>query len=188
MSEANVPGFRPGRAPRKLVESHFRGSCREKIKGSLLMDSMTQVTEEQDFSAISEPDFDFDAVEIPDEGPLTFEFDIEVRPEFDLPKWKGLKLEKPIKDFSKKDIDDHLVKLLERHAILEPIEEPAATGRFRCGRTLRSSVDGKRIRECLRTEIRVRPELSFQDGSLVRFRQADGRSQGGRRKSPRNLR
>ena len=49
------------------------------------MDSMQQVTEQSDFSAISEPDFDYNAVSIPDSGPLTFEFDIEVRPEFDLP-------------------------------------------------------------------------------------------------------
>ena len=61
------------------------------------MDSLSQVSEEHEFSAISEPDFDFDAVSIPDEGPFTFEFDIEVRPEFDVPQWKGLKLERPVR-------------------------------------------------------------------------------------------
>ena len=52
---------------------------------------MSQVSEEHEFSAISEPDFDLDAVYVPEEGPLTFEFDIEVRPEFDVPVWGGLK-------------------------------------------------------------------------------------------------
>ena len=54
MPKANIPGFRPGRAPRKLVESHFRKDVSEQIKGSLLLDSMTQVTDEEEFSAISE--------------------------------------------------------------------------------------------------------------------------------------
>ncbi len=85
-----MPGFRAGRAPRKLVEPRFRKDVTDQVKGSLLMDSMTQVTEDQKLSAISEPDFDLAAVEVPDEGPMTFEFDIEVRPEFDLPQWKGL--------------------------------------------------------------------------------------------------
>ena len=54
---------------------------------------------------ISEPDLDLEAVEIPDEGPLTFEFDLEVRPQFDLPKWKGLGIEKPVREFTDEDVD-----------------------------------------------------------------------------------
>jgi trigger factor len=80
MPSASVPGFRPGRAPRKLVESRFRDQISDQVKGSLLLDSMTQVNEDQNFSAISEPDFDFEAIQVPDSGPMTYEFDIEVRP------------------------------------------------------------------------------------------------------------
>ena len=78
--KAAVPGFRPGRAPRKLVEARFRSEIEERTKGSLLLDAVTQAMDENDFSAISEPDFDFDAVALPDKGPLTLEFEVEVRP------------------------------------------------------------------------------------------------------------
>src|SRR5262249_50293445 len=105
MDSAAVPGFRAGRAPRKLIESRYRKDVADQVKGSLLMDSMTQITEEEDFSAISEPDFDPLAVTLPDDGPMTFEFDLEVRPEFDLPEWKGLKIERPVREFTEKDID-----------------------------------------------------------------------------------
>src|SRR5690606_12958549 len=91
--KAEVRGFRIGKAPRKLVENHFRQQVREQVKGSLLLDSLQQVSEEYEFSAISEPDFRYQAVELPDEGPLTFEFDLEVRPEFDLPEWRGLEIQ-----------------------------------------------------------------------------------------------
>ena len=95
MGKAEVPGFRAGRAPRKLIESRFRKDVGDQVKMSLLMDSMTQISEDGSLSPISEPDFDPVAVSIPDEGPMMFEFNIEVRPEFDLPKWKGLSIERP---------------------------------------------------------------------------------------------
>ena len=91
-----MPGFRKGRAPRKLVESKFRHSVSDQVKGSLLMDSLSQVTDEQDFSAIGEPDFDYEAISVPDEGDFKFQFQIEVRPEFKTPDWKGAKLTKPV--------------------------------------------------------------------------------------------
>src|SRR5437868_8000083 len=83
MPGATVPGFRAGRAPRKLVEHRFKKEVKDQVKSNLLMDSMAQVSEEQKLAAISEPDIDLKAVEVPDEGPMTFEFDIEVRPDFD---------------------------------------------------------------------------------------------------------
>ena len=66
------------------------------------MDCMAQVSEDHEFAAISEPDLDLDAVDLPDEGPMTFEFDLEVRPEFDLPAWKGLTIDKPVSRVSRR--------------------------------------------------------------------------------------
>ena len=80
MPRAEVPGFRPGKAPRKLIESKFRKSVADQVKGALLMDSLTQISEEELFSAIGEPDFDFEAVEVDPTKELRFEFNIEVRP------------------------------------------------------------------------------------------------------------
>jgi trigger factor len=57
------------------------------------MDSLSQVSTDNQLSPISEPDFDPLSVQIPEEGSMKFEFDIEVRPEFDLPNWKGLTIE-----------------------------------------------------------------------------------------------
>ena len=128
MPTAHVPGFRPGRAPRKLVETRFRKEIADKVKSELLMNSLAQVNEEQKLSAISEPDLDLEAVELPDEGPLTFEFDIEVRPEFELPKWKGLTIEKPMREFNKTDVDQTLEGILARRGRLAPFDGPAESG------------------------------------------------------------
>lgn len=167
---AAVPGFRPGHAPRKLVEKRFRKEVANQVKGSLLMDSMAQASDEQNFSAISEPDFKFDAVELPEEGPLTFEFDIEVRPEFDLPKWKGLELDKPVKTFEKADIDKHLAKVLDRFSEIVPVDGPAEMDDYLTVNVV-SKLDGKEIAKAEEISVRLRDTLSFQDANWEEFGQ-----------------
>lgn len=168
MPKAEVPGFRPGRAPRKLVESRFRDQIVDQVKGSLLMDSMAQVNKENDFSAISEPDFDFDVVQLPEEGPMTFEFDIEVRPDFDLPKWKGLKIEKPVRKFTKKDVTSHMKNLLSRFAEEETHTDGAEADDL-VTVTIKFKHGGKTVSQVEEQEVRVRKKLSFADGTLEKF-------------------
>ena len=94
------------------------------------MDSLAQIHEEQKIAAISEPDFDLDAVEVPDEGPMTFEFNLEVRPEFTMPKWKGLKIEKPVREITEADVDQALHNVLANRGRLVPFDGPAETGDY----------------------------------------------------------
>ncbi|MGY8770747.1 MAG: trigger factor [Pirellulales bacterium] len=168
MPTASVPGFRPGNAPRKLVEKRFRSEVSNQVKGSLLMDSMAQASDDQDFSAISEPDFDYEAVELPEDGPLTFEFDIEVRPEFDLPKWKGLSLEKPTQKFDKEAIDKHLLQVLGRYGQLVPRDDAAEEeDHLICN--LSFTKDGEELSSMEEESICLRPTLSFQDTRWEEF-------------------
>jgi trigger factor len=166
--KAAVPGFRPGRAPHKLVQSRFRQEVADQIKGSLLMDSLTQINEEHQLTAISEPSLDMEAVAIPDEGPMTFEFDLEVRPEFDLPNWRGLKLERPVRDYSEQEITKYLHKLLARYG-----QRISTAGPVEQGHTITANLevqlDGNRIAVLAGQQIDVRPVLSFQDGRIEGF-------------------
>jgi trigger factor len=168
MPKAQVPGFRAGRAPRKLVEARYRKDVADQVKGSLLMDSMAQVTEDHKLSAISEPDIDLGAIEVPEHGPMTFEFNLEVRPEFETPKWRGLAIERPVKDFEKADVDRQLERVLERRARLVPFDGKAEAGQFVVVNITFSHGD-----EVLKREeeqvLCVRPKLSFRDGMLENF-------------------
>ena len=168
MPSANVPGFRVGRAPRKLVESKFKKQIGEQIKGSLLLDSLSQISEEQSFTAISEPDLNLDAVEVPDEGPMTFEFDIEVRPEFEMPKWKGVKIERPVREFTPEDVDQHLEKMLARYGQLVPHDGPAAEGDYLTV-NITTTHEEKQIEKEEELVVRIREKLSFRDGEISDF-------------------
>jgi len=170
MSEAQVPGFRPGRAPRKLVEARFRKDVAPRVKSGLLVDAIEQIHEDHDLSPISEPDLDLEAVEVPEDGPMTFEFDLEVRPQFDLPSWKGMKLEKPVREFGRDDVDRAMRNILAERGRLVPKEGPVETGDY-VTVNLTFTADGRELSKAEEETIRVRPVLSFRDGKIEGFDQ-----------------
>ncbi|MFM7520280.1 MAG: trigger factor [Planctomycetota bacterium] len=178
MPSALLPGFRPGRAPRTLVSSRFRRELSDQIRSKLLTDAMTQVSEQQSLSPISEPDIDLDAVILPDDGPMTFEFSIEVRPEFELPQWKGMAIKRPSREISEADIDEALANLLRERSRLVPSDASPVEGdlivadiRCRDGDTELSSAH--------EVEIVVRPRLSFADAALDGFATLVSRAKAG---------
>lgn len=168
MPKASIPGFRIGRAPRKLVESRFRKEVADQVKGTLLMDSLGQVTEESNLAAISEPDLDPFVIEIPEEGPMTFEFDIEVRPEFDVPDWKGLKIERPVKEFTDADVDARLKDVLQSYARKVPTDDAAAVGDY-LSVDMTFSHGGEQVNSLEEVMVAVRPTISFRDGNIIGF-------------------
>ena len=89
------------------------------------MDSLAQIHDDYELSAIGEPELDLETVEVPEQGPMTFEFDLEVRPQFDLPQWKGLQIEKPVREFTDADIDQALKRILTNRGRLVPVDGPA---------------------------------------------------------------
>ena len=168
MPTAAVPGFRIGRAPRKVVEHRFRDEVSDQVKSALLLDSLEQISEEQRFTAISEPNFDLEAVEVPKDGPMTFEFTIEVRPEFEMPKWKGLKLNRPVREFTDADVDEQLEQMLSRYGQLAPYEGAASAGDY-VSLNITSTADGQQVARESEAVVRIRPTLSFRDARLDGF-------------------
>lgn len=166
--KAEVPGFRSGRAPRELVEKKFRPQVADQVKGSILMDSLAQVSDSQDFSAISEPNLDFEQVNIPDDGDLTYEFNIEVRPEFDLPEWKGLSLERPEHEFSDSDVDEYIAQLSTQFADMVPVDDKVTEGDYIvCNITTRHGE--KEIASASEQLIQALGTLSMSDTTLEDF-------------------
>ena len=166
--EAQVPGFRSGRAPRKLVEKQFKDRVTEQVKGSLLMDSLSQVTDSQDFSAIGEPDFDYNSINIPDSGDFKYQFQIEVRPEFETPNWKGAELSKPVEEISDDDVQEALDRVLTKYASLEATDEPAEMG-DKLLLTAKFEHDGKTLSEMDEERVTLESRLSFSDGVIGEF-------------------
>lgn len=169
IENANVPGFRKGKAPKKLVEKQYRKMVKDRVKNSLILDSVSLMHDDETLTPISEPDFDFDAVVLPEEErPMIFEFNLEVRPEFDLPEWKGLKIEKPVREFTPDDVNRAMERFLSDYGTLETLEEPADSGDYIVTKLTFYS-DGEEISSAEEERIRIRPTLTFHDGSIKDF-------------------
>jgi trigger factor len=168
MPSALLPGFRPGRAPRRLVGSRFKSELSDQIRSKLLTDALTQVSEQEKLTPISEPELDAAAVLLPDDGPMTFEFSIEVRPEFDLPEWKGLSISRPARDISDADVDEAVASLLRERGRFIPHDGTPAVGDLIVA-DVRCSAGDRLLAEAGEVEIVVRPRLSFADAELAGF-------------------
>lgn len=168
VSDAEVPGFRAGRAPRKLVEKQFKERVHERVKGSLLMDSLSQVTEEAEFSAIGEPDFDYESIEIPDEGEFKYQFKIEVRPEFQTPNWRDLSLTKPVENIDNGEVDTAMERVLGRYATQEASGDPAELGDKLLIRAVFKD-DGKVLSEMDEESVTLANRLSLSDAVCENF-------------------
>lgn len=164
--EAAVPGFRPGRAPKQLVEKRFRKQVAEQVKSTLLMATLEQLDEDFDLNPISQPQLDIAAIELPEQGPMQFEMEVEVRPDFPLPAYKALSVKRPVKTLTEADVDTQLKSFLERYAQMVPkLEGGAEIGDFITA-DIRFHRGGETLNEAKEIQFRLQPELRFQDGSV----------------------
>ena len=167
--EAVIPGFRPGRAPKGLVEKRFRKQVAGQVKSTLLMASLEQLDEEHKLNPITQPDLDIEAIDLPDAGPMVFEMDVEVRPDFALPAYKALTVDSPVRFVTDADIDAQVKAFRERYAQMVPrFEGGAELGDF-LTTNLAFHLDGKTFNEAKEIQFRLQPELKFQDGSVPKI-------------------
>lgn len=166
--EAQVPGFRPGKVPRRIIERKFRRDAADQVKSSIIVDALTQLAEDHKLAAIGEPDMDVEAIDVPDQGPMEFEFDIEVRPEFDLPDWKGLKIKRPVRDITDEDVNQQVEQLRARAGHYHDKDGPAEAEDV-ISADVRVSQGDEVLSEKDDRQLRLLPKLAFHDGTIENF-------------------
>ncbi len=168
---AAVPGFRPGHVPRKLLEKRYWVELKESLKAKLMLAAFEDLSEKKAFAPISDPDLDLAKVELPDDGDFVFEFSIEVRPQFTIENWKGLKLQRPVFQVSDAFRDQKARQFLESQAELAEVDGPAEMGDYIVA-DLTLRLDDRVINSAEDETIRIRPTLSFFDGIAENFGEA----------------
>ena len=125
--EVRVPGFRPGKAPRRILEARLgKETARaEAIRGSLAA-YYSEALKEHDVDAIAPPQIDITAGE--HEGPVSFDAIIEVRPNVKLAGYGGLRVTIPSPALTDEDVQGQLDKLRTNDGVLTEVDRPATTG------------------------------------------------------------
>lgn len=116
LSRAELPGFRPGRAPKRLVEKKFGASIRKQAKEELVGQAFNKAVQDHKLRLVGSPLAEDLAKVEPEQGkPMIFEVDVEVVPEFTLPELEGLDIKKPQLDVT----DDMVAKEVEKICLTE---------------------------------------------------------------------
>ena len=117
---AKVPGFRKGKAPRKLLEKNYGDKIIDDVKRAVVSDSYQQAIEKNKLSPVGDPDISDIDLELG--KPLKFEITLEVLPTFELGEYKGLQLKRKPVAVTDEDIDKALETISKQKAQLTVVK------------------------------------------------------------------
>ncbi len=118
---AKIKGFRPGKAPRQVLEQYYGKQILNDVKSDLIKESFSKVIEETELLPLGSPAIEDEAIR-PGES-FKYSIVMEVRPEFELKDYMGISVEKEILNISEDDVDKKLEEIKEAHAQLISINE-----------------------------------------------------------------
>lgn len=125
--EVRLPGFRPGKAPRRLLEAQIgTGAARAQALEDAIPEYLTKAVREHDVDLIATPKVDL--VEGQESGPVKFDATCEVRPEITVPGYEGLRVEIVNPALSDDEIDEAVQSELRRRGTLTDVDRPAQHG------------------------------------------------------------
>ena len=108
--EVRIPGFRPGKAPRKVLERRLGPQVgREQALNDALPEYYAQALVEHDVDAIDSPHIDITAGQ--EDGPVAFDAVVEVRPDVQVPGYGGLRVEIPRPTVSDNEVDAQIDRM-----------------------------------------------------------------------------
>jgi trigger factor len=140
-----LPGFRPGKAPARLLEARVgREAMLDQVINEALPSRYGQAVTETDVRPLGQPDIQVTKKEYGQE--LVFTAEVDVRPQFTLPDLSALKITVDPIQVSDEDVDTELQSLRARFGTLTGVERPAATGDF-VSIDLSANIDGEDLPE-----------------------------------------
>lgn len=123
-TKAALPGFRPGHAPQKLVEKRFGSDIRNDVQRQLIGDSYQKALETNKLDVVGEPEFDNpESIKLPDSGSMTYSFQVEIRPSFELPELKGITVKRAKVEVNETHLEQAMKNLREQQGTLVPVED-----------------------------------------------------------------
>ena len=124
--EANIPGFRPGKAPIPMVVKKHGDAIKEEVKRKLIGDSYRDALKEKNIDVLGYPDIE--EIQFGRGQSLMFAATIETPPEFQLPEYKGIPIKREAKEVTDADVVKALDLLREQRADFAKVERGLANG------------------------------------------------------------
>ncbi|MGV0748451.1 trigger factor [Mycolicibacter heraklionensis] len=141
--QVRVPGFRPGKAPAKLIEARFgRAAVLQQVVNEALPSRYSEAVTSSDLKPLGQPDIE--VTKLDDGENITFTAEVDVRPEISLPDLEQLKITVDPIEVNEDEVDAELDSLRARFGTLTGVERPAAKGDF-VSIDLDATIDGEPV-------------------------------------------
>jgi trigger factor len=118
-SKANIPGFRPGKAPMDIVKKRYAETIRADVLDELLGKAVEEAVKQENLLPINRPQIS--NVDFDDNKPLKFRAEVEIRPEITLPDYKGFEVKRTVREITEIDIENYLKMLCNQAAEFIPV-------------------------------------------------------------------
>lgn len=143
--QVRLPGFRPGKAPRKLLEARVgRGAVLEQVVNDALPSRYSEAVTASDVKPLGQPEIEVTKLE--DGQELAFTAEVDVRPEITLPEFDALKITVDPIEVDDEAVDAELQSLRARFGTLTGVDRGAQEGDF-VSIDLSATVDGTEVPE-----------------------------------------
>ena len=127
--QVRLPGFRPGKAPAKLLEARIgRGAVLQQVVNDALPTRYSEAVTATEVTPLGQPEIEVTKIEDGEE--LVFTAEVDVRPEIELPDLSALKIEVDAIEIADEEVEAELESLRARFGTLKGVERPAQTGDF----------------------------------------------------------
>ena len=126
--QVRVPGFRPGKVPRKVLEARMggAGALRAEALRESLPDFYAQAVVDTELDPIAQPEIDITSGE--NAGAVSFDAVVQVRPIVSIPGYDGLQVTLPGLAVTEDEVQRQVDRLRENDAELQTVERPAIDG------------------------------------------------------------
>jgi len=146
VTQARIPGFRPGKAPKAVIEKAHGEDISQEVESRLIQKSFQEALKENEDLKVLNVKNPENVTHQPD-GSFTFDAELITSPEFSLPEYKGLAIDVPKMDVTDEIIDENLEQLRQRFADYEDIEGRAAEKGDLAVVDYTATIDGKPLDE-----------------------------------------
>ena len=122
--KAKIKGFRPGKVPRKVLESHFKGHAEEETITNIINKYYWQTLEDKGIMALSRPDITQDGFK--ENTNFSFTASFETEPDFEPKGYNGIELEKEKIQTTESDLENRLKEIRQMFATMEEVKDNRA--------------------------------------------------------------
>ena len=142
---AKIPGYRPGKAPRRIIEAKFRKEIQDELTRKLVSKSYRDAVEQEQLRVVSLTNLE--DVQFGDDKSIRFRATVVTAPEFDLPNYKNIPVQLPANEVTDAEIDAALERLRDQSADFVDVPERGLEMDDFAVIDFDGSVDGKPVSE-----------------------------------------